>query len=98
MSSGALSATSATESVYHTGLKHLHEPLWLALLQNIYGAILLSTSGCLALTIATGISGAEEGNAALPRLLQGLLFPIGLIIIYLVDAHLYVFVLDYSQY
>ncbi|KAI5275915.1 Formate/nitrite transporter [Aureobasidium subglaciale] len=89
MSTGALSPQKAAEETLETGVHHLEEDLQLTFLKNVYGALLVSAGGLLSLTITTGTPGLSEHNPGLPRILQGLTFPIGLVLVYLVGAELY---------
>lgn len=84
--SGSLSPPDATKETYKVGLSHLHEALLLVFIKSFYGGLLLSAGGLLSLTIA---GGAPDIAPGLERLLQGLTFPIGLVIIYFVGAELY---------
>lgn len=86
VASGALSPPYATLETYQTGLHHLHENLLITFTKSFYGGLLLSAGGLLSLTVAGGSSGMSPG---IERLLQGLTFPIGLVIIYFVGAELY---------
>ena len=89
MSTGAVSPRKAAEKTLETGVHHLGEDLQLTFLKNIYGALLMSAGGLLSLTLVTGTPQLSESNPGLPRILQGLTFPIGLVLIYLVGAELY---------
>jgi len=89
MSTGAVSPRKAAEKTLETGVHHLEEDLQLTFLKNIYGALLMSAGGLLSLTLVTGTPQLSESNPGLPRILQGLTFPIGLVLIYLVGAELY---------
>ena len=89
MSSGALSPRKAAESTLETGAHHLFEDLQLTFLKNVYGALLLSAAGLLSLILTTGTPGLTENNPGVERLLQGITFPIGLVLVYLVGAELY---------
>ncbi|THW37530.1 Formate/nitrite transporter [Aureobasidium pullulans] len=89
MSTGALTPRKAAEKTLETGVHHLEEDLQLTFLKNVYGALLVSAGGLLSLTITTGSPGLSESNPGLPRILQGLTFPIGLVLVYLVGAELY---------
>jgi formate/nitrite transporter FocA (FNT family) len=89
MSTGALSPRKAAENTLETGVHHLEEDLQLTFLKNVYGALLVSAGGLLSLTLVTGTPGLSESNPGLPRILQGLAFPIGLVMVYLVGAELY---------
>ena len=84
--SGALSPTAATQETFKTGLHHLHEALIITFVKSVYGGLLLSAGGLLSLTIAGGTTDVSPG---IERLLQGITFPIGLVIIYFVGAELY---------
>ncbi len=86
--SGALSPVEAAEDTLKTGLEHLSETLQLTFLKSVYGAILLSAGGLLALILSTGCPGIKESNPGMARLLQGFTFPIGLIMVYFVGAEL----------
>ncbi|KAK5094692.1 hypothetical protein LTR70_003918 [Exophiala xenobiotica] len=85
-SSGALSPSDATQETFKTGLQHLYESPLITLTKSFYGGLLLSAGGLLSLTIAGGVSDMSPG---LSRLLQGITFPVGLVIIYFVGAELY---------
>lgn len=84
--SGSLSPKEATEESRDVGLKHLNESFFLTFIKSIYGGMLLSAGGILSLTIA---GGAPELSPGIQRLLQGMTFPVGLVIIYFVGAELY---------
>ena len=84
--SGSLSPPDATKETYKTGLKHLHEPIMLTFLKSMYGGMLLSAGGLLSLTIVGGVPDLSPG---FEHLLLGLMFPVGLVIIYFVGAELY---------
>lgn len=86
--SGSLSPPSATREVYQTGLRHLHEAIPLTFIKSLYGGLLLSAGGLLSLSIAGG-SPESDLPPGIIRLLQGLTFPVGLVIIYFVGAELY---------
>ncbi|KAH0335476.1 Formate/nitrite transporter, partial [Aureobasidium melanogenum] len=89
MSTGALSPKKAAEKTFETGVHHLEEDLQLTFLKNVYGALLISAGGLLSLTLVTGTPGLSETNPGLPRILQGITFPVGLVLVYLVGAELY---------
>lgn len=84
--SGCLSPQEATNETCQVGTEHLHESLLLTLLKSFYGGLLLSAGGLLSLTVSAGSPDTAPG---VQRLLQGLTFPIGLVIIYFVGAELY---------
>ncbi|KAK5104061.1 hypothetical protein LTS08_001945 [Lithohypha guttulata] len=86
---GALSPVEAAQATLDTGVQHLSEPILLAFVKNVYGALLLSAGSLLAQILSTGIPGVSEENPGFQRLLQGLAFPLGLIFVYLVGAELY---------
>ncbi|GAB7359855.1 hypothetical protein MBLNU230_g7383t1 [Neophaeotheca triangularis] len=88
-STGALSPIDAAEETLQLGLHHLTETSALCLLKNIYGAMLLSAAGLTCLTLSTGFPAPSASNPALPHLLQGLTFPLGLILVYQTGAELY---------
>lgn len=86
MSTGALSPPTATHETHLTALSHLHEHPLTTLTKSLLGGLLLSAGGLLSLTLTTGSPDLQPG---ISRLLQGLTFPIGLVIIYFVGAELY---------
>ena len=88
-SAGGLSPTSTAHETLSTGEHHLTESPDLILLKNLYGGILISAGGTLSLLLATGFPALGDANPALPRLLQGLTFPLGLVVVYLVGAELF---------
>lgn len=70
-------------------LKKYKTPLpKLALLGVLAGAF-IAVGGFLSFYVGTGLPGITDGSPALVRLLQGALFPIGLILIILVGAELF---------
>lgn len=85
-SSGALTPLSAVQDLYNNGLHHLHEPTQLCFLKNIYGGLLFSFAGLFSLVVQAGSPNLEPG---LQRLIQGITFPVGLIIVYFVGAELF---------
>lgn len=84
--SGSLTPKEATEESFKVGLEHLQESFLLTFIKSIYGGLLLSAGGLLSLSIA---GGAPDISPGMERLLQGLTFPVGLVIIYFVGAELY---------
>lgn len=84
--SGSLSPPDATKETYKVGLKHLHDPLIITFLKSLYGGMLLSAAGLVSLTI---VGGNPDISPGMERLLLGLTFPVGLVIIYFVGAELY---------
>lgn len=84
--SGSLDPPSATKESLKVGREHLHTSLVITLIKSFYGGLLLSAGGLLSLSIAGGSANLAPG---IERLLQGLLFPVGLVIIYFVGAELY---------
>lgn len=86
---GALNPSSATDELYENGLHHLFEATQITFLKNIYGGLLFGFAGLFSLIVAAGCPGLEESNPGLARLLQGIAFPSGLVIIYFIDAELY---------
>lgn len=88
MSTGALPPGKAFEEVFETGEHHLEEAVQLTFLKNVYGAMLLSAGGLLSLTLSTGLPGVEQNNPGISRLMQGVFFPVGLIIVYFAGAEL----------
>ena len=89
MSSGALTPVKAAEETFHSGLHHLNEPLQLAFLKNVMGGILIGFGGLLSFVVSAGVPGIEADNPGLARLLQGLVFPTVLAIIYFSGAELF---------
>lgn len=87
--SGALTPLDAAEFLYQNGLHHLSEPAQLTFLKNIYGALLLSLAGHISLIAANGLPGLAQNNPSIPKIVQGALFPIGLVITYFIGAELY---------
>jgi formate/nitrite transporter FocA (FNT family) len=90
MSCEALAPAKAAKQTYQTVLDQLDKSLQLTLLKNVYGGLLLSAAGLLSNIASAGTPGLAASNPGLPRLLQGLMLPIGLICIYSVGAELYV--------
>lgn len=84
--SGSLKPKEAAEESYEVGLAHLQESFLLTFIKSIYGGLLMSAGGLLSLTIAGGAPDLQPG---MERLLQGMTFPVGLVIIYFVGAELY---------
>jgi formate/nitrite transporter FocA (FNT family) len=89
MSTGALEPRKAAEKTLETGVHHLEEDVQLTFLKNIYGALLVSAGGLLSLILVTGSPKLSESSPGISHLLQGLAFPIGLVMVYLVGAELY---------
>jgi len=89
MSSGALPPVKAAEDTLETGLHHLEEDLQLTFLKNIYGALLLSAGGILSLILETGSPSLTKSNPGIGNILQGITFPVGLVLVYFVGAELY---------
>lgn len=88
-STGALPPHEAAEVVLQNGIEHLEEPLLVTVIQNIYGALLLSAGGLLSLVLGAGFPEFTEENPGLQRLLQGAAFPLGLVLVYFVGAGLF---------
>lgn len=88
-SSGALPPQKAAEDTLETGQHHLFESLQLTFLKNIYGALLLSAGGLLSLILETGSPSLTQSNPGLAQVLQGLAFPLGLVLVYFVGAELF---------
>lgn len=89
MSTGAKPPVKAAEDTLETGVHHLDEDLQLTFLKNIYGALLLSAGGILSLIIETGCPALVKANPGMGNILQGITFPIGLVLVYFVGAELY---------
>lgn len=88
-STGALSPADAAVDVFKDAVHHLSEPLTITFLNSIQGGLLLSAGGVLSSILSTGVNGIGKDNPAIPQLLEGLTFPIGLVLIYLVGAELF---------
>ncbi|KAI6858342.1 Formate/nitrite transporter [Hortaea werneckii] len=86
--SGGLTPEDAAIETLHIGLHHLCETVELAFLKNVYGGLLLSAGGLLALVLATGFPDFDS-SPGLSRLLQGTAFPVGLIVVYFLGAELF---------
>lgn len=88
-SSGSLPPNEAAISVLQDGLTHLSEPLIRTFIQNIYGALLLSSGGLFSILLGGGVKDLSPENAGIERLLHGVAFPFGLVLVYLVGAELF---------
>ncbi|GAB1735034.1 hypothetical protein NU219Hw_g104t1 [Hortaea werneckii] len=86
--SGGLTPEDAAIETLQTGLHHLCETVELAFLKNVYGGLLLSAGGLLALVLATGFPDYDS-DPGISRLLQGTAFPVGLIVVYFLGAELF---------
>ncbi|KAI7378665.1 hypothetical protein KC336_g19337, partial [Hortaea werneckii] len=86
--SGGLTPEDAAIETLHIGMHHLCETVELAFLKNVYGGLLLSAGGLLALVLATGFPDFDS-SPGLSRLLQGTAFPVGLIVVYFLGAELF---------
>ena len=89
MSTGALSAREASIRVLQTGLEHLAEPQIKTFIQNVYGALLLSSGGLFSILLGGGVRALSDDNVGIERLLHGVAFPFGLVLVYLVGAELF---------
>lgn len=87
-SSGALSPQKAAEDTLEIGKHHLSEALQLTFLKSIYGGLLLSAGGVLSLILVTGTPTLTESNPGIARVLQGITFPVGLVLVYFTGAEL----------
>ncbi|KAK5113635.1 hypothetical protein LTR62_003262 [Meristemomyces frigidus] len=87
--SGALSPEDAAFETLETGEHHLREPLTMSLIRNFYGGLLLSAAGMSALILAMGVPEYTADNPAVTRVLQGSVFPIGLVLVYALGAELF---------
>ncbi|KAI6867816.1 Formate/nitrite transporter [Hortaea werneckii] len=87
-SSGGLTPEDAAVETLRIGMHHLCETVELAFLKNVYGGLLLSAGGLLALVLATGFPDFDS-SPGLSRLLQGTAFPVGLIVVYFLGAELF---------
>lgn len=88
-SSGALPPQKAAEDTLETGKHHLSEATQLTFLKNIYGGLLLSAGGLLSLTLETGTPSLAGSMPGISRLLQGITFPIGLVLVYFAGGELF---------
>lgn len=86
---GALSPVEASHATLETGIQHLSEPIHLAFIKNVYGALLLSAGSLLAQVLGAGLAGIAEDYPSIQRLLHGIAFPVGLIFVYQVGAELF---------
>ncbi|KAI6840014.1 Formate/nitrite transporter [Hortaea werneckii] len=86
--SGGLTPEDAAIETLEIGLHHLCETVELAFLKNVYGGLLLSAGGLLALVLATGFPDYDS-DPGISRLLQGTAFPVGLIVVYFLGAELF---------
>lgn len=87
-SSGALPPKAAALETLDTGIHHLTESLHLCFLKNIFGGILMASGGLLSFTAAMGMPRVTEGNPGLKMLVQGVTFPVGFVMVYLVESEL----------
>lgn len=62
-----MSPEEAAEETLETGLHHLSETMELAFLKNVYGGLLLSAGGLLALILACGFPQLTDSNEGLMR-------------------------------
>jgi len=88
-SSGALPPAQAAQNVLETGYHHLSEAAQLTFFKNIFGGLLLSAGGLLSLILQTGSPGLTQSNPGIGQVLQGITFPIGLVLVYFVGAELF---------
>ncbi|KAK4496472.1 hypothetical protein PRZ48_012452 [Zasmidium cellare] len=88
-STGTLPPHEAAQAVLRNGYEHLTEPMLRTFAQNIYGALLLSAGGLLAILVGAGFPAIQEDNPGIQRLLQGAAFPVGLVMVYFVGAELF---------
>ncbi|EME86805.1 uncharacterized protein MYCFIDRAFT_151814 [Pseudocercospora fijiensis CIRAD86] len=89
-SSGALPPHEASEAVLQTGLHHLREPIVVTFIQNIYGALLVSSGSLFSIVLGSGFAGIQgDNNPGIQRLMQGMAFPWGLVMVYFVGAELF---------
>ncbi|KAI7341674.1 Formate/nitrite transporter [Hortaea werneckii] len=86
--SGGLTPEDAAIETLQIGMHHLCETVELAFLKNVYGGLLLSAGGLLALVLATGFPDYDS-DPGVSRLLQGTAFPVGLIVVYFLGAELF---------
>ncbi|KAI6889773.1 Formate/nitrite transporter, partial [Hortaea werneckii] len=86
--SGGLTPEDAAIETLEIGMHHLCETVELAFLKNVYGGLLLSAGGLLALVLATGFPDYDS-DPGISRLLQGTAFPVGLIVVYFLGAELF---------
>lgn len=71
------------------GLKKYKTPLSKLILLGILAGIYISMAGLLSTMAAAGLNGWSEDNPILPKLVSGITFPIGLMLVVLVGAELF---------
>lgn len=70
-------------------VKKYKTPLLKLSLLGLLGGAYIALGGFLAYFVSYGMPGIAEGNPALIKLVQGILFPVGLILIILVGGELF---------
>lgn len=75
--------------VRQMGEKKYHTPLGKLITLGLLGGIYIAMGGLLATYSASGIAGLAEANPVLPKLLSGVMFPVGLMLVVLVGAELF---------
>ena len=85
---GALSPEEMVYEVLETGIHHLSETSELSFLKNLYGGMIISAGGLLALLMYTGFPQATAENPGFKFLLEGAAFPVGLVVVYFLGAEL----------
>lgn len=88
-STGSLPPKEAAIAVLQTGLEHLSEDQLTTFIKNVYGALLLSSGGLFSILLGGGVHDLSPDNAGVERLLHGVAFPFGLVLVYLVGAELF---------
>lgn len=88
-STGSLPPKEAAIAVLQTGLEHLSEDQVTTFIKNVYGALLLSSGGLFSILLGGGVQDLSPDNAGVERLLHGVAFPFGLVLVYLVGAELF---------
>jgi len=88
-SAGGLPPAETAHEVLDAGIHHLSETSELCLLKNFLGGLLISAGGTLSLVLANGFPTISDSNPAFSQLVQGLTFPVGLIMVYFIGAELF---------
>ncbi len=77
------------ESTYKIGIAKSQLPLPKLILLGMLAGIYISVGGLFSTLVGYGMPVLAEGNPILPKLLSGLTFPLGLILVQLVGAELF---------
>lgn len=81
---------TAAEETLKTGFTHLKESYPATFVKSLFGGIELSISGLLALVLLSGVKeGCENaGLVVVPQVLMGVVFPLGLVVVYMTGSEL----------